>query len=481
MIKIKNYIDGKWCDAASNKTAIRKNPANNDETVGEYPVSGIADVRQAIEAAQKAFSIWKNTPAPQRSQILQKVIDLIKTDIDECAHNLTLEHGKTLREAKGEINRGLAELEYFVGEGCRIEGRHIPASRKGVVCYTKREPIGVISAIVPWNFPFIPVIREVAPAIVYGDTVVLKPATLTPFTSAHVVKCFERAGLPAGVLNMVVGSGSAVGRELVENPLVKGITFTGSGEVGRTIAEGAARHHARLQLEMGGKNPAVVFESADLQDAAAQIFGRAFGSCGQVCMAISRVIVHESVADELCKLLKVKAEEAIVGSGLESNSTMGPLVSEEHLKKVLGYVEKGVQEGAELLTGGNRLTGPKYDKGNFMSPTIFANVSPDSVIAREEIFGPVLSVLTFSNFEEAIEICNSVNFGLAATGFTKRFDEALAFVDKAQAGMVQTNLATYCEPYVPFGGVKGSGFGPYSIGYTTVDFYTDQKSVYLYA
>lgn len=478
-MQIRNYIDGEWCDAISGKIEERKNPASYEETVGCFPASDGADAKRAIEAAHQAFRNWRQTPAPKRALILQKTIQIIRANSESIARDLTLEQGKPLREARAEVNRGLEEMEFFVGEACRIEGRHIPSAREGVVCYTTREPIGVVIAIVPWNYPFIPAIRKIAPAIVFGNTVVLKPASLTPFTSANIIRCFAEAGLSLGVLNLVVGSGSSLGKELIENPLVKGITFTGSVEVGSKIAQGAATHNAKVQLEMGGKNPAVVCESADLPKAAAEIVARAMSCAGQLCVSISRVIVQKTISEKLCDLIKAEIDKIVVGSGLEEETTMGPLVSEEHLQNVLAYVEKGVEEGAKLATGGKRLTGPKYDRGNFMSPTLFTDVKPESTIAQEEIFGPVLSVINFKDFDEAMEIANSVRYGLAACIYTNRLDEALAFLDQAQVGMVQVNLPTYCDAHVPFGGVKASGQGAFSVGYSCIDFFTNQKAVYI--
>ncbi|OFX15921.1 MAG: hypothetical protein A2Z18_00110 [Armatimonadetes bacterium RBG_16_58_9] len=481
MLKIKNYINGEWCGSESGKTSVRTNPANYEQTVGQHPASDGADAKKAVDAAQAAFAQWKEVPGPKRAQLLQKAVENIKARVEDIAKGLTLEQGKPLAEARAEANRGIEEMEYWVGEGCRMEGRHLPTAKEGAICYTVREPIGVVAAITPWNYPMIPSIRKVCPAVVYGNTVVLKPASLTPFTSAAVVQCFHDAGFPPGVVNLVIGSGSSVGKVLTEDSHVRGITLTGSGEVGKKIAEGASRHNARLQLEMGGKNPAVVFESADVELAAANIVARAFTCAGQLCVSISRVIVQDTIADRLMALLKERIKKVIVGNGMETGATMGPLVSEEHLESVLGYVKAGLDEGATLVTGGERLTGPKYDNGNYMSPALFTNVDPRSTIGQEEIFGPVLAVTRFGRFEEALEIANGVKYGLASCCYTGRLDEALAFVKKAQAGMVQVNLPTYVDAWAPFGGFKESGFGPHEVGYTNVEFFTEQKTVYLFA
>ena len=478
-MEIQNYVAGKWCDAISKKKLTRTNPANSDEVVGHYPASQAEDIKKAIENAHAAFIQWRKVPAPQRASFVGKAINILRDNAQKIAHDLTLEQGKPLKESIAEVNRGLEEMEFFAGEARRIEGRWIPSARKGVVCYTTREPIGVICAVVPWNYPFIPAIRKITPALIFGNTVVLKPASLTPFTSAHITRAFADAGLPEGVLNLVIGSGSSIGREMVENPLVRGITFTGSTEIGNGIMQGASKHGAKLQLEMGGKNPAVVTETADLKIAAAQIVARAMSCTGQLCISISRVIVQESIYEKFCELLRQKIAEIVVGPGMAQETAMGPLVSSEHLQNVLSYVQKGVDEGAKLAIGGKRLGGTKYDKGHFIEPTMFVDVQPNHTIAQEEIFGPVLSVIKYKDFGQALEITNSVKYGLAACIYTNKVNEAMSFVAEAQAGMVQVNLPTYADAHAPFGGLKASGSGAHEVGYSCVDFCTDQKTVYI--
>jgi aldehyde dehydrogenase (NAD+) len=417
--------------------------------------------------------------APHRARILEKACHIMEKNLEEFARDLTLEQGKPLKEARGEIVRGLEEAYYVVGEGTRIEGRRIPSSRLGTVCYTTREPLGVVSAIIPWNYPFIAAIRKVAPALVFGNTVVLKPAGVAPFSCANIVRCFAEAGLPGGVLNLIIGPGSSVGAELAENVQVKGISFTGSTTVGRSIAKAAAEHNAKLQLEMGGKNPAIVFEGTDLRKAASEITAGALACAGQRCTSISRVLVQKTIANELCALLKAEMEKIVVGDGFGEKTSMGPLVSEEQLQTVLGYVQKALDEKATLVSGGRRLTGPKFDKGAFMEPTLFTDVKPESTLALEEVFGPVLAVTEFQDFDEALEIANSVAYGLAACAYTPRVDQALAFVDRIEAGMTQVNMPTYCDAHSPFGGVKDSGQGAFSIGYSNVEFFTNLKAVYI--
>lgn len=480
MIEIKNYINGRWCAASSGKTQQRSNPADSSRIIGEYPVSDGIDAKSAVDAAHTALAMWKKVPGPKRALYLQEAVKNVRERVGEIACGLTLEQGKPLHEARSEVLRGIEEMEYWVGEGCRIEGRQLPSAKDGAVCYTVREPIGVVSAITPWNYPFIPSIRKICPAIVYGNTVVLKPASLTPFTSAIIIECFAKAGFPPGVVNMVVGSGTSIGEILCEDPFVRGITFTGSCDIGRRIMEGAAKHGAKLQLEMGGKNPAVVFESADLELAASNISARAFTCSGQLCVSISRVIVQDIVAAKLISLLKEKIGKIVVGNGVENGVTMGPLVSKEHLESVMTYVQKGIKEGATLVMGGELLSGSGYSKGNFMSPALFTNVDPESTLGQEEVFGPVLSIMTFRSFEEALEIANGVRYGLASCCYTGRLDEALKYVRCAEAGMVQVNLPTYVDAWAPFGGFKESGFGSHEVGYTNVEFFTEQKTIYLY-
>lgn len=479
LLRIKNYIAGEWCEALSGETDERRNPADSEQIVGRFPATTRSDAKEAIEAADRASPDWRRTPAPQRARIVRKAFSIIEGNLERFARDLTLEQGKPLREARSEIVRALEEAEFAVGEGSRVEGHRLASARPGTVCYTTREPLGVISAIIPWNYPFIAAMRKVAPALVFGNTMVLKPAEWTPFSAANLVASFAEAGLPAGVLNFVTGTGPSVGAELAENPLVRGISFTGSTAVGKSIARAAAENNTKIQLEMGGKNPAVVFEGTDLRKAATEIVASAQLCSGQRCTSISRVIVEESLADSLSELLKAEMERIVVGDGLQEATTMGPLVSEEHLERVLGYVNRGIEEGGTLVCGGRRLAGSRYDRGFFVEPTLFANVAPSSTLGREEIFGPVLSVIHFRDLDEALEIANSVAYGLAACAYTPRIDQALAFVDRIQAGMTQVNMPTYCDPHAPFGGVKASGQGAFSVGHSNIEFFTNLKAVYL--
>jgi alpha-ketoglutaric semialdehyde dehydrogenase len=478
-LRIKNYIGGEWCDSVSGKSEERKNPANSEQIVGYFPATTRTDAQKAIEAASRAFPDWRRTPAPQRSRLLKKALAIMQANLEKFATDLTLEQGKPLREARSEIARALEEADFVVGEGSRVEGQRLASARAATVCYTTREPLGVISAIVPWNYPFIAAMRKVAPALVFGNTIVLKPAEWTPFSGANLVNSFAQAGLPAGVLNFVTGPGPSVGAELAENPLVRGVSFTGSTAVGKSVAKAAAENNAKIQLEMGGKNPAVVFEGADLRKAATEITAAALLCSGQRCTSISRVIVQQTLAKDLVGLLEAEMDKIVVGNGIDDQTTMGPLVSETHLNRVLGYVRRGIEEGATLVRGGKRLSGDRYDKGFFMEPTLFSHVKPASTLAREEVFGPVLSVIEFGDFDEALEIANSVAYGLAACAYTPRIDQALAFVDRIQAGMTQVNMPTYCDPHAPFGGVKGSGQGAFSVGHSNIEFFTNIKAVYL--
>jgi acyl-CoA reductase-like NAD-dependent aldehyde dehydrogenase len=479
LLRIRNYIGGEWCEALSGEIEERRNPANTEQVVGCFPATTRADAQRAIEAANRAFPNWRKTPAPQRARILKRALAIMEANLERFARDLTLEQGKPLREARAEIVRALEEADFVVGEGSRVEGQRLASARPGAVCYTTREPLGVISAIIPWNYPFIAAMRKVAPGLVFGNTIVLKPAEWTPFSGANLVTSFAEAGLPPGALNFVTGPGPTVGAELAENTLVRGISFTGSTAVGKNIAKAAAENNAKVQLELGGKNPAVIFEGTDLNKAATEIVTAALLCSGQRCTSISRVIVQKSLAQDLAELLKVEMDKIVVGDGFEDQTTMGPLVSEAHLQRVLAYVQKGIEEGATLARGGQRLTGSRYDKGFFMEPTLFTDVKPVFTLAREEVFGPVLSVIEFKDIDEALDIANSVAYGLAACAYTPRIDQALAFVDRIQAGMTQVNMPTYCDPHAPFGGVKASGQGAFSVGHSNIEFFTNLKSVYL--
>jgi len=474
-----NFINGKWQPAEGGRRYAIRNPAKPDQLLGEFPSSTVADVDAAVSAAAGAAREWARVPGPQRGAILSRFAQLLEASKMELGRIVTLEMGKPLGEAAGEVGRAATEARFSAGEASRLDGHTFASERAGFSCSTVLEPLGVIAAISPWNFPVVAPVRKVAPALACGNTTVLKPASLTPWSAAFIVKLFESAGVPPGVVNLVIGSGGVIGDRLVDDPRVGGITFTGSTAVGVPLNERAARRLAKVQLELGGKNPAVVVDHDDLDGAAREIVSAALQCSGQRCTALSRVIVAENQADALVEKLLAQVNRIKVGDGLDEKTTMGPLSSKSQLETVERYVKLGLEGGAKLLAGGRRLVDDPDREGYFYAPTVFDHVTPDSPLALEEIFGPVLPVIRVRGFEEALEVANSTRYGLAAALFTSKMKYAHAFAETVQAGMIHINHGTASQAHVPFGGVKESGLGAYSIGHTAKDFFTNLKAVYV--
>src|SRR5580658_4591144 len=475
----RNYIGGRWVESKSTKIVERRNPADNDEVVATIPLSTREEMKEAIAAAKGAFPGWRETPAPARGKILFKAARIMEEKKEELARLLTREEGKALKDSLGEVQRAINITEFMGGEARRLNGETLTSELPKNFTYTLRVPLGVCGAITPWNFPVAIPVWKIAPALVCGNTVVFKPATLTPLTAMKIAEILEQAGLPAGVLNLVMGAGRDTGDELVQNPLVHGLSFTGSNEVGCALYASGAQRLKKIQCEMGGKNPVVVLADADLQLAMESTLAGAFASTGQRCTATSRVVIEEKVADQFVSSLVERAKKYVVGDGLESGVDMGPSVDENQMNTVLKYIEIGKKEG-KLLCGGERLTGPKYDQGWFVSPTVFDHVRSDSSIAQEEIFGPVLSVIRVKNFEEALEAANSVRYGLSSSIYSTDSNKIFEFVDKIETGMTHVNSPTVGgEAHVPFGGAKDSSVGPREVGHAAIDFYTDLKIVYI--
>ncbi|MGE5569656.1 MAG: aldehyde dehydrogenase family protein [Rhodospirillales bacterium] len=479
MEKHGNYINGEWRDPVSGRWRPIYNPARPCEALAEFADSGPEDLDAAVAAAYAAADGWANTPGPQRGALLFRFAQLLEESKAELGRIVTLEMGKALGEAMGEVGRAAVEARFAGGEASRLEGRTFPSERNGFSCSTVLEPLGVVAAISPWNFPVVTPVRKIAPALACGNTVVFKPASLTPWSAVYLVKLFEKAGIPPGVVNLVTGRGGAIGDRLVDDERVGGITFTGSTAVGIPLYERAARRMAKVQLELGGKNPAVVVEHDDLEGAAREIAGAAFQCSGQRCTALSRVIVTRDLADGLIERLLSVVSAIRVGDGLEPGVTMGPLVSKSQFETVEGYVRRGVESGARLLAGGRALAADPDREGFFYAPTVFDGVEPDSELAQEEIFGPVLPVIRVRDFEKAVAVANNTRYGLAAALFTRRMDFAHAFIRRVKAGMIHVNHGTASQAHVPFGGVKDSGQGAYSIGHTAKEFYTNTKAVYV--
>ncbi|MDA1192599.1 MAG: aldehyde dehydrogenase family protein, partial [Candidatus Poribacteria bacterium] len=477
----KNFINGEWQPAKSGNTFENINPADTSEVVGIHPDSGRDDARDAIAAAEAAFPAWRALSAPARGKILFKAAQILEARAKEVGRDLVREEGKTLPEGIGETLRAVELLEWYGGEARRLVGENFPSGQPPTFLYTVKEPLGVVGLITPWNFPIAIPAWKALPALVAGNTVVLKPATLSPISSYHLVKALEEAGLPKGVLNMVTGPGRSVGDELVTNPAVKAVSFTGSNTVGTRLYDQVTGRGAKCQCEMGGKNPTIVLEDADLNVAVQQTLLGAMWSTGQKCTATSRVLVHKDVIGAFTEKIVAAAKALKVGNGLTDGVQIGPAVDESQLKNILNYIEIGKNEGAKLLAGGERLTGGDYDKGWFVQPTVFGDVDPQMRIAQEEIFGPVLGIIPIDDFDQAMEIANDVAFGLSASLITTNLKRAFEYVSRIQAGIVHVNAQTAgAEVQVPFGGYKGSSTGTREQGNVAVDFYTQIKTVYLH-
>lgn len=475
----KNYINGQWVESKSQKIVERRNPANTGDLVARIPLATRQETKEAIIAARAAYPAWRETPAPSRGNILFKAVRIMQEQKEELARLLTREEGKALKDSLGEVQRAINIMEFMAGEARRLTGETLPSELPKNFSYTIRQPLGVVGIITPWNFPVAIPVWKIAPALVCGNTVVFKPATLTPLTAMRLAEIFEQAGLPAGVLNLVMGSGKETGDELVQNPHVHGLSFTGSNEVGSQLYATGALGMKKCQCEMGGKNPIIILADADLNLAMESALLGAFASTGQRCTATSRVIIEDKVADEWVAMLVERAKKFSVGDGLAPGIEMGPSVDEHQMNTVLHYIEIGKKEG-ELKCGGERLTGPRYDKGWFVAPTVFDHVRADSTIAQDEIFGPVLSVIRVKNFGEALEAANSVRFGLTSSIYTADANKIFEFIDKIETGMAHVNSPTVGgEAHVPFGGTKGTSVGPKEVGHSALDFYTDLKIVYI--
>lgn len=475
MEKYLNYIDGEWCKPSTGKFAPVVNPANR-KTLGEVAQSEAPDLDRAVQAAKSAQSMWRLVPAPERANYLYKVGELLKQRKEQIARTLTSEMGKVIDEARGEVQEAIDMAFYMAGEGRRQFGDTVPSELQNKFAMSIRVPVGVAGLITPWNFPIAIASWKSLPALVTGNAVIWKPATETPATACAFVKIYEEAGLPKGLVNLVNGSGSVIGEAMVEHPDIGLISFTGSNEVGRKINERAGGLLKRTSLEMGGKNAVIVMDDADLDLAVDGILWGAFGTSGQRCTATSRVIVHEKIKDALEEKLIRRTAELKIGDGLDETVAVGPVINAEALDRIHQYVEIGKKEGARLLTGGRILPG----KGYYYAPTVFTDVSPEMVIAQEEIFGPVVSIIPVASLEEAIVVNNSVTFGLSSGIFTKDVNKAFQAMRDLDTGIVYINAGTTgAEIHLPFGGTKGTGNGHRDSGPAALDVYTEWKAVYV--
>ncbi len=475
-----NYIGGEWAASESGKTFESRNPSDTTELIGEFASSTASDVDAAIQAATDAFPKWRDTTAIARSVILLKAAEILASRQAEIGRELAREEGKTLKEGVGETGRAVQILRYYAGDTQQPNGEHYPSMNPDTLLYTTREPLGVVGIITPWNFPIAIPAWKIAPALAFGNTVVFKPASATPLLAARFVEALADAGLPAGVLNLITGSAATVGDPLVEDDRIAAISFTGSSEVGRQLAVTAAKRGAKIQLELGGQNPAIVLADADMNHALQHVMVGGMWSSGQKCTATSRVIVQSSIVDEFTTKLLEKIQGLKVGNPLDESTHLGPLISADAADGVVAGSDKAKKDGSELLAGGVRLTDEGRENGFFVAPTLFANVDPTSHLGQEEIFGPIMGVIPVDDMDQAIDIANSVKYGLSASIFTRDLGRALQFAKKIQAGIVHVNSETAgAEPQVPFGGYKGSSSYSREQGKSARDFYTQVKTVYI--
>jgi aldehyde dehydrogenase (NAD+) len=464
----------------SSRTVHNLNPADTEDVIGVVRQATREEARSAVDAASEAFPCWRKTPAPVRGRIVARAARLMEDHKEEFSQLLTREEGKTIAESRGELQRSINVVEFCAGEARRLNGETIQSELPLNFAYTVKQPLGVVACVTPWNFPVAIPVWKIAPALVAGNTVVFKPASLTPATAIRIVEIFEEAGIPAGVLNLVLGSGSDVGDEIIGHPAVKAISFTGSNAVGIRLYEQVSRRGAKVQCEMGGKNPVLIMEDADLDLAVEATAQGAFGSSGQRCTATSRAVVVNEVADEFVERISRRAQSMRLGNGADPNTEIGPSVDESQLKTVLEYIDIGREDGATLVCGGERARGAGLDRGYFVQPTVFDRVTPEMRIAREEIFGPVLSILRVNDFDQAIQVANDSDYGLSSSIFTSDASRIFRFVDEIETGMTHINSSTVGgEAHVPFGGIKGTGIGDREQGSTALDFYTDLKVVYV--
>ncbi|MBN2465972.1 aldehyde dehydrogenase family protein [candidate division WOR-3 bacterium] len=480
MAEYKNFINGKFVPAKSGKTYENRNPADADDLVGVFPSSDAADVADAVAAAKAAYPKWKATPAPARGEIMRKATEKLIARKEECAKIMTREMGKVLKETRGDVQEAIDTGLYAAGESCRLWGTVVPSELANKMGYVTRQPMGVWGMICPWNFPMAIPSWKVFPALTCGNTAVIKPATFTPASVHEFVSALTEAGVPPGVVNIVYGGGSAVGEALLQHPDICGVSFTGSSEVGRRIAEVCGKSLKRCSLELGGKNAEIVLDDADLDLALEGVLWGAFGTTGQRCTATSRLIVQAGVYDKLVGMVVERAKKLKVGNGLDESIEVGPCVSDGQRKTVHGYVDVGKKEGAKLLCGGEPLSGGAFDKGFFYKPTVFGDVTHAMRIAREEIFGPVLSCIKVKDFDEAVKVLNDTPYGLSSSIYTRNVNLALKAVETIEAGITYVNAPTIgAECHFPFGGVKDTGNGHREGGWTAYDIFSEPKTVYI--
>jgi alpha-ketoglutaric semialdehyde dehydrogenase len=473
-----NFIDGDWVDAASTDTFENLNPADRTELIGRFARSGPADVDHAVRAARAAYPDWMATPAPERADYLLRVGLLLEQRKDDVAETMTREMGKTLKEARADIQEGIDFAFYMAGEGRRMLGETMPSELRNKFYMTVRHPIGVVGLITPWNFPIAIPLWKICPAIVAGCTIVFKPAEDTPLCAALIAEMFQEVGLPPGVLNVVNGYGEEAGAPLVDHPDVRAISFTGSLDVGRKINEKCARNMKRCSLELGSKNALIVMPDAAMDLAIEAAAWGAFATSGQRCTATSRLIVHDEVRSEFTDRLLERVGTMKVGNGLDPTVELAPVINEKQKNRILEYIELGQQEGAKVLTGGEELTGAGYENGFFLAPTVFDDMAPEMRIAKEEIFGPVTGIIRTTSVDEALEMANAVEYGLSCSIYTHDITNTFKAIQRLEFGLVYINAPTIgAEIQVPFGGMKNTGNGHREAGPHALEEFTEWKTV----
>jgi aldehyde dehydrogenase (NAD+) len=475
-----NFIGGQWVEPATGEYFENRNPADQNDLIGLWPRSGKEDVERAVQSARRGFESWRKTPAPERGEIMRRIGDLMTARKDEIARVMTREMGKVLNETRGDVQEGIDTAYYAATEGRRLYGKTVPSELRDKWAMTYRRPIGVCGLITPFNFPLAIPTWKGFPALLSGNAIILKPAEDTPHTATLLVEILLEAGIPAEVVQLVHGYGAEVGNAIVEHPDVPVISFTGSTATGSIIGETCGRMHKRLSLEMGGKNAQIVMADADMDLAIDGVLWGAFGTTGQRCTATSRLLLQDEIHDQFLERLVARTRELRLGYGLEEGNEIGPLIHQRALDKTASYIEIAREEGARILTGGRRATGPGLDNGFFFEPTILVDVKPGSRLALEEVFGPVLSVIRFKDLDEAFRINNEVQYGLSSSLYTHDTRAAFRAMTELDNGITYINAPTIgAEAHLPFGGVKMTGNGHREGGWEVYEFYTETKVVYV--
>ena len=471
-----NYVNGAWVPSASGATYTRVNPMRPDENVGEFSASTEEDAAAAVAAASTAFAAWSRLPAARRAAYLNAAAIALEARAEEIARDMSTEMGKPLREARGETARASQILRFAAGEAFRAVGEHFEQSLTGAQVSTRRRPVGVVGLITPWNFPIAIPVWKLAPALIYGNTVVLKLAYEAPLTGLHVAEAFAEAELPPGVLNVLTGRGSTVGAALVEDLRVRAISFTGSVATGHGVRDSATKAGKRVQLELGGHNPMIVMDDADLGRAVEAAYAGAFWSAGQKCTATRRIYVQDAVYDSFREQFLARIDRGRVGDPLDPDVEVGPIVNEAQFDEIVAAIGRGRSEGGTVIAGGE----PAGEQGFLIPPTVFEGVGDQAFLSCEEVFGPVTSLYRFASLDEALTRANAVEFGLSTAIFTSDLASATRFTNEAEAGLIHVNSQTAgAEVHVPFGGVKASGFGPHEQGRAAIEFYTETVTVYV--